>query len=87
MASIPEQILEGSNVNEGVLCIPQSSSITGISQSDCLMSYQWHSLEEGSCPSAEMQLVYYTVLAVKAKWDFVISSWTLLAYLVECFFH
>ena len=29
----------GSNGNEGVLCIPQSSSITGTSPSDCLVSY------------------------------------------------
>ena len=31
--------------NEGMLCIPQSSSITGTSQSDCLVSYFGHSLE------------------------------------------
>ena len=30
----------GSNGNEGVLCIPQSSSITGTSASDCLVSFQ-----------------------------------------------
>ena len=30
----------GSNSNEGVLCIPQNSSITGTSPSDCLVSYQ-----------------------------------------------
>ena len=30
----------GSNVNKGVLRIPQSSSITGTSSSDCLVSYQ-----------------------------------------------
>ena len=30
----------GSNHNKGVLCIPQSSSITGTSPSDCLVSYQ-----------------------------------------------
>ena len=29
----------GSDGNEGVLHIPQSSSITGTSQSDCLVSY------------------------------------------------
>ena len=32
------------NGNEGVLCLPQSSSITGTSPSDCLMSYSGHSL-------------------------------------------
>ena len=34
----------GSNGNEGVLCFPWSSSITGSSPSDCLMSYLGHSL-------------------------------------------
>ena len=33
-----------SNGNECVLCIPQNSSITGFSPSDCLMSYLGHSL-------------------------------------------
>ena len=33
-----------SDGNEGVLCIPQSSSITGTSPSDCLVSYPGHSL-------------------------------------------
>ena len=36
----------GSDGNEGVLCIPQSSSITGASLSDCLVSYPGHSLGE-----------------------------------------
>ena len=45
--------------NEGALCIPQSSSITGTSPSDCLVSYPGHSLGE-SYPSAEVQLVYST---------------------------
>ena len=47
----------GNNGNEGVLCIPQSPSITGNSPSDCLMSYPGHSLVE-SYPSAEVQSVY-----------------------------
>ena len=34
----------GSNGNEGVLRIPQSSSITGASPSDCLMFYTGYSL-------------------------------------------
>ena len=41
----------GSNNNEGGLCIPQSSSITETSPSDCLVPYLVHS----SYPSAEMQ--------------------------------
>ena len=42
-----------SDSNEGVLCIPQSSIITGTSPSDCLVSYLGHS-------SAEVQSVYST---------------------------
>ena len=40
----------GSNDNEGVLRIPQSSSITGTSPSDCLVSYQDTHWEEGLTP-------------------------------------
>ena len=43
--------------NEGVLCIPQCSSITRASPSDCFVSYRKNSLWE-SYPSAEMQSVY-----------------------------
>ena len=39
-----------SNGNEGVLCIPQSSSITETSPSDCLVSYTGHSLGRGLNP-------------------------------------
>ena len=45
--------------NEGVLRIPQSSSIAGTSPSDCL----GHSLGVGSYPSAEKQSVYSTAPA------------------------
>ena len=43
-ATTPGQSGPGSDGNEGVLCIPQSSSIAGTSPSDCLVSYQGHSL-------------------------------------------
>ena len=46
-ATIPGQSGPGSNGNEGVLRILQSSSITGISQSDCLVSYTGHWLGGG----------------------------------------
>ena len=36
--------------NEGVLRIPQSSSITGTSPSNCLVSYAGHSLVMGYIP-------------------------------------
>ena len=40
----PSQSGPESYGNEGVFCIPQISSITGASQSDCLVSYPGHSL-------------------------------------------
>ena len=43
-ATIPGQSGPRSDGNEGVLRIPQSSSITGTSPSDCLVSYPGHSL-------------------------------------------
>ena len=63
-ATTPGQSGPGSNGNKGVLCIPQSTSITGVSPSDCLMSYPGHSLEE-LYPSAEMESVYS---AAPADW-------------------
>ena len=56
-ATTPGQSRPGSNSNKWVLCIPQSSSITEVSSSDCLVSYQGHLLGE-SYTSAKMQLVY-----------------------------
>ena len=49
----------GSDGNEGVLCIPQSSCINGTSSSGYLVSLTGHSLKQ-SYPSAEKQLVYST---------------------------
>ena len=43
-ATILSQSGPGSNGDEGVIYIPQSSSITGTSSSDCLVSYPGHSL-------------------------------------------
>ena len=44
-ATIPVQSEPGSKSNKGVLCISQSSSITGASQSDVWVSYTEYSLE------------------------------------------
>ena len=49
----------GSDSNEEVFCIPQSSSNTGTSPWHCLVSLPGHSLG-WSYSSAEMQLVYST---------------------------
>ena len=43
-ATTPDQSGPGSDGNEGVLHIPQSSTITGTSPSDCLVSYPGHLL-------------------------------------------
>ena len=46
-ATIPGQSGTGSDGNEGVLHIPQSSSITGTSPSDCFAIYPEHSFAGG----------------------------------------
>ena len=59
-ATIPDQSGPGSDDNKGgVLHILQSSNITRVSPSDCLMSYLEHSLGESNS-SAERQSVYST---------------------------
>ena len=65
-ATITGQSGRGSDGNEGVLCIPQSSRITGTSPSDCLVSYAGHSFW-GSYPSAEKQSVNSTAPADLTK--------------------
>ena len=49
-ATTPSQSRPGSNGIEGVLCILQSPSITGISPPDCLISYPGHLLVGGVLP-------------------------------------
>ena len=61
-ATTPSQSGPGSDGNEGVLRILQSSSITGTLTSDCFVSYPGHLLG-GSYLSAAMQSVYSAVLA------------------------
>ena len=46
---LPRQSGPGSNGNEGELRITQSTSITGTSPSDCLVSYPGHSLRCSQC--------------------------------------
>ena len=59
-ANTQDQRGAGGDGNEEVLSIPQSSSITGASPSNCLMDTRWtrglagHSLDEGSYSSADM---------------------------------
>ena len=55
VTTTPGQSEPGSDGNEWLLRIPQSSNITGTSPSDCLVSCPGNSLEWESYPSAEMQ--------------------------------
>ena len=59
-ANTPGQSGPESDGNEGVLCIPQNSSITGTSSSDCLVSYPGHMLVGGL---AGKQSLYSTFTA------------------------
>ena len=69
-ATTPGQSEPASNSNEGVLRILQSSSITGTSPSDCLVSYPGQSLGVESYLSAEVQSVYSTAPADWASFWF-----------------
>ena len=63
--------------NEEVLCLPQSSSITEASPSNCLVSYPGHSLGK-SYPSTDMQWVYSAALADQSNRvdvDFFFVEW------------
>ena len=62
-ATTPGQSEPGSDANEGILHISQSSSITGVLPSDCLVSYLEHTCGGGSYPTEKKQLVYSTALA------------------------
>ena len=55
-ATTPNQSETGSNGNEGVLCIPQSSRISRASPLDFLMSYSGLSLEVGLTPQQRCSL-------------------------------
>ena len=63
-AITPDLRKPGSDGNEGILCIPQSSSITGALSSNYFVLYAEHSLVGvGSYPCAEKQPVYSTAPA------------------------
>ena len=69
-ATTPAKSGPGSNGNEGVLRIPQSSSISGTSPSDCFVSYSEQLWRGRAYPSAEVQSVYSTAPAnwIKDSW-------------------
>ena len=60
-ASTPDPSEPSSDSNDWVLRIPQSSSITGTSPTDCFISYFGHLLEEGVLPLwSEAVCVFYS---------------------------
>ena len=68
-ATTPGQSRPGSNGNEDIVHISQSSSITVALLSDSLILFAGHSLVRWSYPSAEMQTVYSTVQANWASYN------------------
>ena len=60
-----------SDGNKEVLCIPQSSSITGASPFDCWVSFFPGHLFGESYSSAEMQLAYSTAPAEWVIWKWM----------------
>ena len=73
-ATIPGQSGPGSDGNEGVLRIPQRSSIAGTSPSDCLS----RTLVGDVLPLAENQSVYSTAPA-----DWASNTWNHLTLLIK----
>ena len=75
-ATTPDLSGPGSKGNKGILCIPQSSSITGASPSDYLVPYPGYWLSE-SYPFVEMQSVYSikTWLSQLANQSFRLFRW------------
>ena len=66
---MPDQSGSGNDGNKGVLCIPQSSNITGATPPNCLVSDPGHSLGE-SYLAAEKHSVYSKVPA-----DWAVPIW------------
>ena len=91
----PSQSGPGSDGNEGVHHIPQSSNITGASPSDCSMSYPGHSFKRALLLYREAVGVFYYLsllrqLTISPKiygyitWLIVLHLWTEFNHLVTC---
>ena len=68
-ATTPGHSRPGINGNEGVLHIPQSSSIIGTLPSDCLC-ITWTLVGGWYYPSAKMQSMYSAAPADRARWEY-----------------
>ena len=67
-ATTPGQSWPGSDSNEGVQRITQSSIINEASPSDCLVLYPWHPLCWGFYPSRDSLGVFYIPSLLKLNW-------------------
>ena len=79
-ATTPSQSGRGSNDNERVLCILQSSSITEISPSHCLVSYPKHSLG--------ILLLYRDAVDVfysSSRLGYVVQNFGCVLYMIACY--
>ena len=83
----PSQSGPGSNGNEGVLHILQSSSITRTSSSDCLVSYPEHLLVGGVLPLwRDAVSIFYSYSQLgKLTYGFPLSNWQWTLWLTGCF--
>ena len=77
-ATTPGLSRPGSNGNEEVLCIPQSSSITGTSPSDCLMSYQ------DTCWRGSTPLQWCSLCILQPQPNTVTNAFRVNQFLVNC---
>ena len=88
-AATPGQCKPGSDGNEEVLNIPQSSSITGSSPSDCLVSYPGHSLQGVLplcrdavgvfCNPSQLDQINRSVYKKKPNWLYRFQNWQVVA--------
>ena len=76
----------GSDGNERVLHIPQSSSITGTSQSDVLMSYPGHQSKGMSLPFCRGAVDVFYSPSRQGKYDRLdtLPGWSILGYPSNC---
>ena len=81
-ATTPGQSGPGSDGNEGVFRIPQSSSITGTSPSDCLVSYPGFQLGVLSLCSDPVGVVYSPLPPTMADWALIKSEYFIIFMLL-----
>ena len=83
-ATTPGQGRDESNGNEGVLRIPQSSSITGTSPSDCLVSYTRTLIGVGVLPLCRGTVgVFYSRCILQSVYSFFLFTFRSTSKLIK----